>query len=174
LRPGPTARAALLLAVFLALFLAVDRLSGGAARNHGQAAGSTRRTSTSTAAAPTRAPTTTAGAPTTAAPTTTGPATTAGTLPPAKGVTVQVLNGAFVTGLAHRVADRLRAAGYQVVATNTALGNYRTSRIYFTEGHRADALALRARFPVFQLVAPAPRNLSRQVDLHVVVGRDYR
>jgi hypothetical protein len=61
-----------------------------------------------------------------------------------------------------------------VVATNTALGNYRTSRVYFTEGHRADALALRARFPVFQLVAPAPRNLSRKVDLHVVVGRDYR
>jgi hypothetical protein len=89
-------------------------------------------------------------------------------------VTVQVLNGVFVDGLAHRVAARLRAAGYQVVAARTALGHYPESRIYYSPGHQADAEALRARFPVFAEVLPAPANLSRRVDLHVVVGADYR
>jgi NAD(P)-dependent dehydrogenase (short-subunit alcohol dehydrogenase family) len=72
------------------------------------------------------------------------------------------------------VAARLRSAGYEVVAANTALGTYRVSRIYYTDGHRADAVALRARFPAFQQIAPAPANLSRRIALHVVIGQNYR
>ena len=170
MRPGPTVRALLVLAVFVALFLAVDRIDAHGGRPAGTAAS---RASASSAPAASRAPTTTTAAPATRAPTTTEPGTTVATLRPAAGVTVQVLNGVFVTGLAHRVAARLRSAGYDVVAANTALGTYRVSRIYYTDGHRADAEALRARFPAFQQIAPAPANLSRRIALHVVIGQNY-
>ena len=95
------------------------------------------------------------------------------TLRPAAGVTVQVLNGVWVTGLAHRVAGQVRTAGYDVVAAKTALGSYSVSRVYYTGGHRADAEAFKDRFPAFAVVEPAPPNLSRRVALHVVIGKDY-
>jgi hypothetical protein len=173
LRPGPTARAVLVLASFLVVFVTVDRLSGPERTDQGTASGTTRPRTTATTRAPTSATGTSATTrpPTTAAPTTTAPP--GSTLRPSKGVTVQVLNGVFVAGLAHRVANRVRAAGYDVVAANTALGNYPVSRIYYTSGHRADAEAFRERFPDFRMIEPAPSNLSRQVDLHAVIGRNY-
>ena len=174
MKPGPTARAALVLVAFLAVFTVVDRMS---------TPDGTRRT----AAAPpspavkrsgtTAAPTTTVAPTTTRAPTTTAPPTTkratGSTLRPAGGVTVQVLNGVWVDGLAHRVAAQVRTAGYDVVAANTALGNYSASRVYYTAGHRADAEAFKDRFPAFSRVEPAPPNLSDRVALHVVIGKDY-
>jgi LytR cell envelope-related transcriptional attenuator len=178
-KPGPTARAALVVLAFLAVFTVVDRMSA------------TDRGRPTTAAAPpgtaAEQPATTAAATTTAAPSTTttrAPATTTTappttkrptgtTLRPAGGVTVQVLNGVWVTGLAHRVAAQVRTAGYDVVAAKTALGNYSVSRIYYTGGHRADAEAFKNRFPAFAVIEPAPANLSRRVALHVVIGKDY-
>ena len=79
-------------------------------------------------------------------------------------------------GLPHAqgVADVLRRAGYEVVATQPALGEFPVSRLYYSEGHLADALGLRRRFPEFKQVEPAPKRLSREVDVHAVVGRDYR
>jgi LytR cell envelope-related transcriptional attenuator len=174
LRPGPTARAALVLASFLVLFLLVDRLSGPERADRGTASGTTEpRTTTASTRAPTSASGTSATTrpSATVVPTTTTPS--GSTLRPSKGVTVQVLNGAFVAGLANRVANRVRAAGYEVVAANSALGNYPVSRVYYTSGHRADAEAFRQRFPDFRVVAPAPSNLSRQVDLHAVIGQNY-
>jgi len=175
LRPGPTARAALVLASFLVLFVLVDRLSGPGRADRGTASGTTEsRTTTASTRAPTGATGTSATTrpPATGVPTTTIPPS-GSTLRPTKGVTVQVLNGVFVAGLANRVATQVRAEGYQVVAANTALGNYPVSRVYYTSGHRADAEAFRERFPAFQVVAPAPSNLSRQVDLHAVIGQNY-
>jgi len=175
LRPGPTARAALVLASFLVLFVLVDRLSGPGRADRGTASGTTEsRTTTASTRAPISATGTSATTrpPATGVPTTTAPPS-GSTLRPTKGVTVQVLNGVFVAGLANRVATRVRAAGYEVVAANTALGNYPVSRVYYTTGHRADAEAFRERFPAFQVVAPAPSNLSRQVDLHAVIGQNY-
>jgi hypothetical protein len=170
LRPGKTARAMLVLAAFLVLFVVVDRLSGPGRADRGTAGGtSADRTTT----ASTRAPTSATGTTATRPPTTGEPTTTTATTAPPKRVTVQVLNGAFVAGLANRVAARVRAAGYEVVATNPALGNYPVSRVYYTAGHRADAEAFRERFPAFRVVAPAPSNLSRQVALHAVIGENY-
>jgi LytR cell envelope-related transcriptional attenuator len=174
-KPGPTARAALVLLAFLAVFTVVDRMS---------APGGTRRTAAAPSASEARqpdtssAPTTTTVAPTTTrAPTTTTPPTTGrttgSTLRPAGGVTVQVLNGVWVAGLAHRVAAQVRTAGYDVVAANTALGSYSVSRVDYTAGHRADAEAFKDRFPAFSRVEPAPANLSDRVALHVVIGKDY-
>jgi hypothetical protein len=171
-KPGPTARAALVLVAFLAVFTVIDRMS---------APDGTRRTA---AAPPPSAQPDTSATTTTASPTTTTRATTTTEAPttsrttkstrrPTGGVTVQVLNGVWVAGLAHRVADQVRTAGYDVVAARTALGSYSASRIYYTDGHRDDAEAFKDRFPAFRVIEPAPSNLSRQVALHVVIGRDY-
>jgi hypothetical protein len=176
-KPGPTARAALVLVAFLAVFTVVDRMSapgGGRRTAAAPPAAATQEPDTSAAATTTTVAPTTTRAPTTttAAPTTTkGP--TKSTRRPASGVSVQVLNGVWVTGLAHRVAGQVRAAGYDVVAARTALGSYSVSRIYYTGGHRADAEAFRDRFPAFSVIEPAPANLSRRVALHVVIGKDY-
>ena len=177
MKPGPTARAALVLLAFLAVFTVVDRMSapgGGGTRTAAAPPAAQEPDTTVAATTTTAAPTTTtrAATTTTAAPTTTK-GTTKSTLRPASGVTVQVLNGVWVTGLAHRVAGQVRAAGYDVVAARTALGSYSVSRVYYTGGHRADAEAFKDRFPAFSVVEPAPANLSRRVALHVVIGKDY-
>ena len=161
---------------FLAVFTIVDRMSApDGDRPSAAAPPATAAPEPDTRAAPT--PTTAAPTTATRAPTTTAPPTTKGTteptLRPATGVTVQVLNGVWVTGLANRVAAQVRTAGYEVVAAQTALGNYSASRIYYTGGHRADAEAFRDRFPAFAVVEPAPANLSRRVALHAVIGKDY-
>ena len=172
MKPGPTARAALVVVAFLVVFTIVDRMSvPDGTRRPAAAPPASAATDTSPAPAPTVAPTTTRAPATTAPPTTKG--ATGSTLRPAGGVTVQVLNGVWVDGLAHRVAAQVRTAGYQVVAANTALGNYSASRVYYTAGHRADAEAFRDRFPAFSRVEPAPSNLSDRVALHVVIGKDY-
>lgn len=176
MKPGPTARAALVLLAFLAVFTIVDRMSApdGGRRTAAAPPGAvTLEPDTSAAATTTTAPPTTTTRPTTTtAPPTTKRATEP-TLRPAAGVTVQVLNGVWVTGLAHRVASQVRTAGYDVVAAKTALGSYSVSRVYYTGGHRADAEAFKERFPAFAVVEPAPANLSRRVALHVVIGKDY-
>lgn len=178
MRPGPTARAAAVFAVFLALFIAIDQLSRAQSDHRATATGPAPVTATSVrGGALGGAPATTTTipgpvlTPTTSPPASGAPATT---LPPVKGVTVQVLNGVFVPGLAHRVADKLRAAGYDVIAVQTAFGHFTVSRIYYTEGHQADALALQRRFPAFKVIAPAPPSLSRKVALHVVIGDNYQ
>ena len=176
MKPGPTARAALVLLAFLAVFTIVDRMSApdGGRRTAAAPPGAvTLEPDTSAAATTTTAsPTTTTRPTTTTAPPTTKRATEP-TLRPAAGVTVQVLNGVWVTGLAHRVAGQVRTAGYDVVAAKTALGSYSVSRVYYTGDHRADAEAFKDRFPAFAVVEPAPPNLSRRVALHVVIGKDY-
>ena len=176
MKHGPTARAALVLLAFLAVFTIVDRMSapdGGRRTTAAPPGADTPEPDTSVAATTTTAPpTTTTRATTTTAPPTTR-RTTEPTLRPAAGVTVQVLNGVWVTGLAHRVAGQVRTAGYDVVAAKTALGSYSVSRVYYTGDHRADAEAFKDRFPAFAVVEPAPPNLSRRVALHVVIGKDY-
>jgi hypothetical protein len=163
------------LVAFLAVFTVVDRMSapGGPRRTAAAPPASAAQPDTSAAPTTTTAPptTTTRATTTTAAPTT--GRTTESTLRPAGGVTVQVLNGAWVAGLASRVAAQVRTAGYDVVAARTALGNYSASRIYYTDGHQADAEAFKDRFPAFQVIEPAPANLSRRVALHVVIGKDH-
>jgi hypothetical protein len=173
-KPGPTARAALVLLAFLAVFTVVDRMSApdGTRRTGAAPPAAARQPDTSAAATTTTAaPATTAGATTTTTPATTTKKATEPTLRPAAGVSVQVLNGVWVTGLAHRVAAQVRGAGYDVVAAKTALGSYSVSRVYYTGGHRADAEAFKDRFPAFSVVEPAPANLDRRVALHVVIGK---
>ena len=175
MKPGPTARAVLVLLAFLAVFTVVDRMSApeGTRRTAAAPPAANREPDTSAAATTTTRPATSTTRATTTAPPTTKKQPTGTTLRPAAGVSVQVLNGVWVTGLAHRVAAQVRGAGYDVVAAKTALGSYSVSRVYYTAGHRADAEAFKDRFPAFSRVEPAPSNLSDRVALHVVIGKDY-
>ena len=184
MRPGPTARAAAVLVVFLALFLLVDRWSAQRSDQSAAAPGARPGASATTSATTppaTRAPSSSGPSTTTrpSAPTSTSEpaAAPSSTLRSPKGVTVQVLNAVFVPGLAHRVADMIGNAGYDVVAANTALGSYRVSRIYYTPGHKADAEAFQQRFPAFEESFPASHaraRLSPEIALHVVIGDNYR
>jgi LytR cell envelope-related transcriptional attenuator len=174
LRPGPTARAAAVLVAFLALFWGVDRYLGAGTPARPPAAVSAPVTTAAPRATTTSTTTTTAATTTTKPPSGTEPAATGTSLSPVHDVTVQVLNGSGSAGAATNVAARLRRAGYDVVATQLALGEFPVSRLYYSEGHLADALGLQRRFPAFKQVEPAPKRLSREVDVHAVVGRDYR
>lgn len=183
MRPGPTARAAAVLVVFLALFIVVDRMSAQRSDRSAVAGGrGSPETTAATAPPTTRAPSSsrpsTTAPPTTATTSTSEPAAATGsTLRSPRGVTVQVLNAVFVPGLAHQVAGMIGDAGYEVVATNTALGSYQVSRIYYTDGHKADAEAFQKRFPAFEQSFPASQaqaRLSREIALHVIIGDNYR
>jgi hypothetical protein len=58
-------------------------------------------------------------------------------------VTVAVLNGTATSGLAHRVATKLGAAGYKEGAIATASDQTRTATVVaYLPGHRRDALAI--------------------------------
>ena len=118
-----------------------------------------------TQTAPTVAPPTTAPAPTATAP-------ASPTAAPAEDVTVQVLDAAEDDDLVDDVVEVLEGYGYQVVAVHPAIRIYEETTVFFSEGHQADAEALRARDPRFVEIGPNP-NLSEDVDIHVVVGVDW-
>jgi cytoskeletal protein RodZ len=175
-------RAAAVLAVFLVLFLLVDRLSGpreagqppqaGSATTKASPESTTAPTATTAAPTTTRAPTTTA-APTTSAPPTTKAPATATPLEPAAGVTVQILNGTGELRLARDFKPKVRAAGYRIVNTGNSAVFYPVSTVYYTDDNRDDALSFRRRFPAFRNVARAPPNLSSTVELHVIIGGNF-
>jgi len=88
------------------------------------------------------------------------------------GTSVQVLNGTGgVTGAAERMADRLARLGFEVIAVDDALGNFRDTTVYWTsDSARPQAEALAARYG--WRAEPRRANLSPTVDVHVIVGLD--
>jgi hypothetical protein len=183
-RPGPTLRAGAVLAAFLLLFIVIDRFSGpgedGQPPNGSGAAApaSTSVAATTTAPPAAAAPTTTVAPTTTAAPTTTTRSqpgtTTTTTLRSADGVTVQILNGTGELRLARDFKPLVRKEGYDIKNTANTNGHYGVSTVFYTPGHKADAVAFRARFPAFRIVDAAPTSLSTTVALHIVIGENYR
>jgi hypothetical protein len=131
------------------------------------------------ASAPTTAPSSAPSvAATPAARVSSTPAPTAASSPAAtaaavvdRSVPLVVLNATRRTGLAARVAARLRADGWKVVT----IGNYRggvSATTVFADGH-ADAVAtLRADLPTRDAVARSLASMST-ARLTVVVGADY-
>ena len=87
------------------------------------------------------------------------------------GVSVQVVNGTGgIQGAAAGMADRLASLGYQVEAIVTGLTVEGTAVYWSTEADRGVAVALAARFGWAS--GPASPNLTRDVDIHVIVGPD--
>jgi hypothetical protein len=85
-------------------------------------------------------------------------------------IRVRVLNGTGVTGTATKVADALRAQGFQVVSVGTAPSVTATTTVRrpsaYDESGRTLAAALRG--------APVEIDTAATRTLTVVVGTDYR
>jgi hypothetical protein len=89
-------------------------------------------------------------------------------------ISVQVRDAAGDGGARMRaVEQRLRADGYRVVATHTAIRIYERSTIFFTQGAEDKAHFMAGNYPEFTIVDEKPDNLSASVNVHVVVGQDY-
>lgn len=89
-----------------------------------------------------------------------------------KGIRLEVSNGAGITNLARRTADRLAATG--VVTTRlTNLRPYRQARteVQFLAGQDLSAQALQKQLPV-ETRAVASSRLERGVQMRLVLGRD--
>jgi hypothetical protein len=118
--------------------------------------GNSRPVSTTTAASPRSTPTPTP------------------TAPPkliTKGITIQILNGSRKWGAGHGMERRLNSLGYTVAVVLRAAHVHSTTTVYWARPEdRAAAQALAAHFGWRS--GPKPPDLSAEVDLHVVVGKD--
>ncbi|GIU92072.1 MAG: hypothetical protein KatS3mg011_0978 [Acidimicrobiia bacterium] len=103
--------------------------------------------------------------------TTTGPTTTTTVPRPPGEVTVQVLNGKGVAGLAGRVTEELAGDGYRTLPADNH-SPLDTSRIWYKPGFQAEAELLAASFPD-AVVEPVPADLVSEADIVVVLGASY-
>jgi hypothetical protein len=86
-----------------------------------------------------------------------------------QGVTVQVLNGTGgIEGAAEAMADRLAQLGFHIEAVTDGLTVSRSVVYWSTNDARDAAMALARHLGWW--AAPAPENLSAEVDLHVIVS----
>ena len=85
---------------------------------------------------------------------------------------MQILDAGGGNALVDAVRIRLEEIGYQIIAVQDSSRNVDRTTVYFTEENQAQAEGLRARDPRFQVVE-ANRGLSRNVDIHVLVGPNF-
>lgn len=91
---------------------------------------------------------------------------------PKSRVTLAVLNGTPRTGLARSFRGRATEAGYPVVRVGNAAPHSK-STIYYRADARAEALEFQRVFRELTVVAEAPKSLSGDVLLTIVLGADY-
>jgi hypothetical protein len=113
-----------------------------------------------------------------ASPSTQPPQTTPVT--PQPPLSLAVLNGTTVTGLARAAADELTSRGYDepnVVTNDTNNQSRARTMIYFERGHRADALGVASCLQIdSDRVAPMDANgraLSDRAQVAVFLGADW-
>jgi hypothetical protein len=106
--------------------------------------------------------------PTVTTPTSPSPATSPR---PRRNVTILVLNGAGITGLAADVSITLEDAGYKTKDPDDGAHRARTI-IFFQAGSQAEALALRDDFFEGAQVKPATQAASSDADLTVILGEN--
>jgi hypothetical protein len=85
---------------------------------------------------------------------------------------VVVLNQSGGSGLANRVADRIRKAGWTVNKTGSFNGTVSTTTVYYQSGMRRQAVSLAAALPGQPRVKERFSNLS-QTRLTIVLTNDY-
>jgi hypothetical protein len=91
------------------------------------------------------------------------------------GVTVAVLNGTTVDGLARRFGAQVEREGFVLAGTATAHDQARAeSTVAWTDGSRAEARMVARRLGISQIerADTASRNLAGQADVIVVLGAD--
>jgi hypothetical protein len=86
---------------------------------------------------------------------------------------VQVLVGTTKTNAGQAAADRLRDAGFKVVAIQRAARGYDLSTALYQPGYEFQAARV-AQAVGATVTEPAPPGLSRAVTVTVVVGADFQ
>jgi LytR cell envelope-related transcriptional attenuator len=87
------------------------------------------------------------------------------------GVSVQVLNASGSNGADRAMADRLTELGFRIAAVVEASKLYDNTTVFWsTHASKPAAEALAQHFG--WIVEPKPPNLSADVSVHVVVGKD--
>lgn len=86
-------------------------------------------------------------------------------------VSVQVLNGTNVSGLAAETADLLEQAGYDIRTIDDAPTSYDVTTIHYVPKRKADAEALAQAFFPTAVLEIAEDDLK--VDVTVNIGEDY-
>ncbi|MEE8601665.1 LytR C-terminal domain-containing protein [Euzebya tangerina] len=165
----------LLLALYVGLTwaLAIEDRPDAASIARAEAAANaseSERTQSEVAAAPTPEavdPSATAE-PTEAPPTVDPQELIAAALPPGD-TTVQILDAGGGSAAVDAAASVLEQLGYNIVARASSGRDVSTTTVYFTADNEAEAEALRARDPRFQVVEPN-RGLNESVNIHVLVG----
>lgn len=92
--------------------------------------------------------------------------------PPAQTI-VQVLDAGGGRDRLQDAASRMQELGYQVITTTSSRQDVTRTMVWFTTGQEDEARALRARDPRVTQVGPN-QGLSEGVDLHVLIGPDWR
>jgi hypothetical protein len=92
-------------------------------------------------------------------------------------VTVAVLNGTTVTGLAKQVGDRVEAQGFRLgTVANTADQEQQRAEsvILFSSGHKNEAKAVSRRLKITQRqpIDPASQDLAGDATVVVIAGAD--
>jgi hypothetical protein len=89
-------------------------------------------------------------------------------------VTVSVLNGTAVQGLAARVGDKVESDGFQLGAITNSRNTFTESIVMFSRGHKPEArrVAKNLRIPMVRLMTPDIRDVSGGSTVSVVVGED--
>jgi hypothetical protein len=93
--------------------------------------------------------------------------------PDPSSTSVQVLDAGGGPTRTLGVTDALEDLGYQVVNVTSSRTDVTETTVWFTDGQEEAGLALRARDERFAVVEENER-LSTGVDLHVLVGPDWR
>lgn len=98
---------------------------------------------------------------------------TDGPLRPAQ-VTVSVLNGTAVPGLAARVGDSVESDGFQLGAVTNSRNSFTESVVMFSRGHKPEArrVARSLTIPKVRLLTPDIQQVSGGSVVSVVVGED--
>jgi hypothetical protein len=121
---------------------------------------------------PSPPPTPVAQAPAVVASETPPPTRTAKPQPRVPHETVQVLDAGAGERRTEEVVERLEGYGYEIVAVNEAARTYGATTVFYSAGQQSAAEALRDRDERFVEIKPN-RDLSDEVDLHVLVGTDW-
>ena len=91
-----------------------------------------------------------------------------------EGARVEVQNGTLSAGLARRTADYLDAFGYNVVSVSNAdRSDYVSTLIFDYSGKENTVNFLAQRFNVLPDNVRQYRGTESQVDVRLVLGRDY-
>ncbi|HNT29660.1 MAG TPA: LytR C-terminal domain-containing protein, partial [bacterium] len=98
------------------------------------------------------------------------------TTPPvltAAAITITLLNGNGVSGVAGSIADRLSEAGFQVKTDNAENWEYGANEIFFTTENREKAEMVLAQYAYAGWIIHEEQYLGQETDILIILGSDY-